>query len=329
MSRSQPWLFSLFALFGVAPALAAETPVRVAILLFDGVQIIDFAAPYEVFGQAGYEVYTVSRDGKGVQTAMDLRVEVDHDFASAPVADVLVIPGGNVDAAAADPETQAWIRQRAEPARQVLSICTGSDILASTGLLDGQSATTFHRHFEHMAQRFPAVTVVQDQRWVQAGKLVTSAGLSSGMDAALHVVAQLDGERRARSVALHLEYDWSPQQGFVRGLLADRQLRLPDARIDYPEGVKLSQRSAVGDRAHWEIEYQIEGPLPPAELLARVRAAALSDDGLQVVSEADAPVLIWRYVGADQRQWEVQLSVTAPADTGASYQAWLKLAPAG
>ena len=219
-------LFALTA--GAKPA--GDDTTTVAIVMFDGVQIIDFSAPYEVFGQAGFDVHTVSIDGEPVEAVMGLSVNVDYAFDEAPPADIIVVPGGNVMAASRDDSILDWVRGRSAGARQVLSICTGSDIVAAAGLLEGRAATTFHGHFDHMAERFPAVEVLRDRRWVDSGKVVTSAGLASGIDAALHVVSEIRGETVARSVALHLEYDWNPEKGFVRGVLADRHLRSPMSR---------------------------------------------------------------------------------------------------
>src|SRR5690606_10246758 len=112
-------------------------------LLFDGVQIIDFAGPYEVFGQAGFGVTTLSHDGKAVTTAMGLRVTPDAAFDAAPALDVLLVPGGDVQDAERDPKVLAFVRGHARSSRHVLSVCTGSFILAGAGLLDGLRATTF------------------------------------------------------------------------------------------------------------------------------------------------------------------------------------------
>lgn len=100
----------------------------VAILMFDGVQIIDFAAPYEVFGQARFNVYTVSADGEAVTTAMGLSANVDHDFESAPEADIILVPGGDTETVRKDEATLAWLRARGGDADQVMSVCTGSFI---------------------------------------------------------------------------------------------------------------------------------------------------------------------------------------------------------
>ena len=256
-----------------APARAAhaahsDPPVRVGIVLFDGVQIIDFAAPYEVFGQAGFGVVTVSESGAPVTTAMGLRVTPDHAFADAPAFDVLLVPGGDVEAARKNAAVLRFIRQRSAQARQVLSVCTGSHLLAGAGLLDGLKATTFLPQLQPLAKEFPAVEVVRDVRWVDNGKLITSAGLSSGIDAALHVVEKLRGTDAARSVALHLEYDWQRDGGFVRSRMADRHV--PDIDVAWPADAALHRSVSVGDDRHWLVRLHTGTALPPPKLLALV-----------------------------------------------------------
>lgn len=271
------------ALFA-AHANHATPPVQVAILLFDGVQIIDFAAPYEVFGQARFGVYTVSADGKPVTTAMGLRVTPDHAFADAPPADVLLVPGGDVDAAAQDAATLAFVRERAGGADHVLSVCTGAQILAATGLLDGKRATTFHLAFDGLAQAYPAVEVVRDARWVDSGRIVTSAGLSSGIDAALHIVASIRGEDAARSTALHLEYDWKPSGGFVRGMLADRWLP-PLSDVRWPEHTKFDRVLSLGDAASWRMGFRVTTQSTPQQLLALIDEGMASAEGWSKVED--------------------------------------------
>lgn len=265
------------------PARAAHAPhseptVTVGILLFDGVEIIDFSAPYEVFGQAGFGVYTVSADGKPVITAMGLKVTPDHAFADAPAADVLLVPGGDVDDASRDAATLDFIRQRTGRARHVLSVCTGAQILAATGLLDGLRATTFHRALDALEHHYPKVDVVRDVRWADNGKLITSAGLSSGTDAALHVVAKLHGEDVARSTALQLEYDWAPEGGFVRTALADRYM--PNlAKASWPEDANFHQLLSLGDERQWRSRYRTTTRTSPDDLLALVDAAVAQEAG--------------------------------------------------
>ena len=271
------YLLVLVAMLSALPAFAAhepmsDPPVRVGIVMFDGVQIIDFAGPYEVFGNAGFGVVTVSPDGKPVTTAMGLKVTPDASFANAPPFDVLMIPGGDVADAQRDPRILDFIRKRSVPAKQVLSICTGAFILGATGLLDGDKATTFTPRIDELAKAFPKIQVIRDVRWADNGKLVTSAGLSSGIDAALHVVAKIRGTDEARTVALRLEYDWKPDGGFVRSRLADRYLtkQQVQAGVDWPKDAKFDEYVSVGDLGKWETHYHVHTATPAAEMLDRL-----------------------------------------------------------
>lgn len=253
-----------------ASELHGQPTVKVGIVLFDGVQIIDFAAPYEVFGTAGFGVVTISADGGPVTTAMGLKVTPDHSLADAPGFDLLVVPGGNVQEAMRDPKLLEYLRQQ-DAQRRVMSVCTGAHILASAGLLDGRKATTFHGAFDNFGSQFPKVELVRDQRWVDSGRVVTSAGLSSGIDASLYLVAQFHGEQRARSVALHLEYPWDPAGGFVRGKMLDRQApRL--AGVVWPEGTSFQSLYSVGDTGQWEARFLVGSSATADELLDLIAA---------------------------------------------------------
>jgi putative intracellular protease/amidase len=284
--------------------------------MFDGVEIIDFAGPYEVFGQAGFDVYTVSADGGPVTTAMNLSVNVDHDFASAPEADILLVPGGNVRAASQDPRTIEFVKKYAGTADHVLSVCTGSFVLAATGLLDGKSATTFHRSFDSMARAYPTVEIVRDRRWVDTGKLVTSAGLSSGIDAALHVVAEVHGIDYARTVALTLEYDWQPgdREGFIRGLLADTHLLMP-ANLDFPDGTHVHPVLSSGDERRWRSEFSVTSALPREAFIERLRTLAAADTSLTVAPGVAGDSVSWQHTDAAGR-WTQTLTTGDAAHGG-------------
>lgn len=187
--------------------------VYAAILVFDGVQIIDYTAPYEVFGQAGFYTYTVSPDGGPITTTMDMHVTPHFGLTDAPRPDVLLVPGGHVDDVLRDEKVLAWIRESAVTADHVLSVCTGAFILGKAGLLDDGVATTFHSALDALADEFPAVEVVRGVRFVDNGKVVTAAGLSAGLDAAIHLVEEIQGRDAARKLAEHLEYAWDPEPG--------------------------------------------------------------------------------------------------------------------
>jgi len=301
----------LFASAGAAEQPAAVNPkdVTVAILMFDGVQMIDYAAPYEVFSQAGFKIFTVSKEGTQVLVNHRVKTLVDHSFASAPAATVVVVPGGHIDEAEKDAATLDWIRKQAGPADHVLSVCTGSFILAGTGLLDGKSATTFHRSLRDMRQQFPKVSVVNDQRWVDSGELVTAAGLASGIDAALHVVAEIRGLNYARSIAMRLEYDWKPEQGFVRGKMADRNLRFP-ATFNIPPDTTVEELTSLGDTRTWELEYAVESNLTPEAFFAQVREDARKDPALTVDEKVGPRQVAWEYDAETGGRWRLTFDAT-------------------
>ncbi|UPG85844.1 DJ-1/PfpI family protein [Luteibacter aegosomatis] len=259
-------------------ALAAHEPmnepaVRVGIVLFDGVQIIDFSGPYEVFGTAGFGVVTLSPDGKPVKTAMGLTVTPDASFADAPPFDVLLVPGGDVADAQKDARVLDFIRKHSASSRYTMSVCTGAFILGSSGLLDGLKATTFTPRIDGLAAKFPRVDVVRDVRWADNGKVITSAGLSSGIDAALHLVARLRGTDFARTTAMHLEYDWKPEGGFVRSRMADRYTpQKLYAQVEWPKDMKGEEIYAFGDERQWRSRIRIASATSAAAFVDRMAA---------------------------------------------------------
>lgn len=238
---------------------ASELP-RVAILLFDGVQIIDYSGPWEVFGEAGFRTFTVAPTTSPVTTVFGQHVTADYTLANAPEAEVLLVPGGSVNKVHDDPTVIQWIHDRAAHSKVVMSVCTGAFLLAKAGLLDGLSATTFHNAIDALADEATHTRVVHDQRFVDNGRIITTAGLSSGIDGALHVVSKLRSPARARAVALNLEYRWDPNDGYARAAFADRYL--PNFR-----GIDADVLTSDGDRTHWTIEARVHKPNTPAMVM--------------------------------------------------------------
>ncbi|MBI3843778.1 MAG: DJ-1/PfpI family protein [Planctomycetes bacterium] len=236
------------------------------ILLFEGVQIIDYTGPYEVFGQAGLRVVTVAASTEPLTTAMGMHVTPNFDLAHAPEADILVIPGGGVESATENQAVISWLREKAKQTPNVLSVCNGAFILAKAGLLDGLKATTFHGLIDELKTAAPHTTIVRDQRFVDNGKIVTAAGLSSGIDGALHVVAKMRGEGFAEATALGLEYDWRPDSNFARAALADRFI----PRRALSRAVAAQVRSTKGSRDRWDLAVAVESAGFAADVLARV-----------------------------------------------------------
>ena len=187
-----------------------NTPMTVAILLFNGVQIIDYSGPWEVFGQAGFVVHTVAAGSGPITTVFGQKVIPDYTFQNSPKADILLIPGGSVTDAINDSRLIEWIQASAKESRYVMSVCTGAFLLAKAGLLDGLSGTTIRHSLSNLARFAPKTKVVSDRRVVDNGKIITTAGLSAGIDGALHLVSKILGKERARAMASGLEYKWEP-----------------------------------------------------------------------------------------------------------------------
>lgn len=183
----------------------------VAILLFDDVELLDFAGPFEVFSVAGrdgaFAVYTAASTTAPISTHGGLTVTPDYAVADAPPADILVVPGGQgARATMHQKDVLTWVHEEAARASVVLSVCTGAFILAQAGLLDGCAVTTHHSALDQLANLAPRAEVTQDRRFVDNGPIVTAAGISAGIDAALHVVERLKGAAAARATAQYMEY---------------------------------------------------------------------------------------------------------------------------
>jgi putative intracellular protease/amidase len=277
-----------------------------------------------VFSQAGFTIYTVSGDGQAVKASQGLKSQVDHSYASAPQADIVVVPGGDVHDIEHDEATLAWIRKQSAQADRVMSVCTGSFILGRSGLLDGGSATTFHRSFDEMQKQFPKVKIVRDQRWVDTGKVVTSSGLASGIDTSLHVVAGMRGLEVAQSVAMRLEYDWHPEDGYVRGKFADRHFRLPST-LRIPDGTRVNELTSLGDMRRWEVVYLIESPLAPEKFVEMVAAQARQDSAFTVKSPAPNQ-MTWEYDSPFGGRWKLSF-VANSSDPSDRYRITATLTP--
>ncbi|MCB0161552.1 MAG: DJ-1/PfpI family protein [Caldilineaceae bacterium] len=198
--------------------MTERTRRTVAILIFPDVELLDFAGPFEVFSSvravAGtrerlLDVFTVAESMAPVACNNPLTVLPMYTLATMPHADILVIPGGQGTRTAIDrPDLIAWIVARAAAAELTTSVCTGSFLLAKGGLLDGKATTTHWASIERMRAEFPGLEVREATRWVDAGDVVSSSGVSAGIDMALHVVARLYGAEVAAETARNIEYDY-------------------------------------------------------------------------------------------------------------------------
>ena len=190
----------------------------IAILLFDGAEELDWAGPWEVLAawsrmwpDDGTEVFTVAATEGHVTCAKGLRVLPDHVWETAPEADVLIVPGGQGTRPLAHDETTLdWIRAYAARGALVTSVCTGALVLAGSGLLRGRPATTYWNAFDELLALDATIEPRRDDRFVDDGAIVTAAGVSAGIDMALHLVKRLHSVERARDVRRYIQYDPEP-----------------------------------------------------------------------------------------------------------------------
>ncbi|MFM9921680.1 DJ-1/PfpI family protein [Variovorax sp. H27-G14] len=198
--------------------------LRVLILAFDGVEALDFAGPFEVFTTASrvaqrlrpgsaapFDVASVAEGAPGqpVQARAGLQLLAQHTLAASPQADVLIVPGGVVDAPLASPDTLRWIAHQAAGAQVTASVCTGAFLLAASGVVTTDAVTTHWEDIADLRARFPALDVREGVRWVDNGRIVSSAGISAGIDMSLHLVARLAGAELAERTARQMDYAWT------------------------------------------------------------------------------------------------------------------------
>ena len=194
---------------------------RVGIVLFENIEVLDFCGPFEVFSvtrlneekrreePSPFEVLLVAEKPDPVTTTGNMKVIPHFAFETCPRLDILVVPGGwGTRKELHNPVMLAWLRARAAEVETLTSVCTGSMLLGFAGLLDGVHATTHWRSLDWMRESFPSVTVEYDKHVVEHGRIVTSAGISAGIDMALKVVARYFGEETARATARYMEYPY-------------------------------------------------------------------------------------------------------------------------
>ena len=192
--------------------------MNIGVFLFEGCEELDFAGPWEVLSfwsqlwpDDDVSVFTLSSDGEPVRCAKGLRVIPDHSWADSPAIDVLVYPGGiGTRAQLEDDEVLGWVRQTAQSASVMTSVCTGSLVYAAAGLLDGRPATTHWGSLDHLRSLGNDITVRTQARYVDDGDVVTAAGVSAGIDMALHLIARLHSKERSVEVRRGIQYDPEP-----------------------------------------------------------------------------------------------------------------------
>lgn len=195
--------------------------LHIGICLFPDVEALDFAGPYEVFTTASrvackrqpgaaapFTVSAIAQDQAPVRARAGLQIVPDHAMAEHPHVDVLIVPGGVVTAEMAKPPVIEWIARTAATSQLTASVCTGAFLLAQAGVVQTQQVTTHWEDVADLQAMFPQLQVLQGPRWVDQGAVVTSAGISAGIDMSLHLVERLAGRELALATARQMDYAW-------------------------------------------------------------------------------------------------------------------------
>ncbi|AZR77641.1 DJ-1/PfpI family protein [Bacillus thuringiensis] len=189
----------------------------VGIFLFNEVEVLDFAGPFEVFSvtevneEKPFTVYTVSENGEMITARNGLKVQPDYSIENLPPVDILIIPGG-LGAREYEIKNEIvikWIRQQMKEVKLMTSVCTGALLLAKAGLLEGLKATAHWASIEKFKNEFQNVEVIENVKFVDEGHIITSAGISAGINMAFHIVKNLLGVHVAEDTAKRMEYDIS------------------------------------------------------------------------------------------------------------------------
>jgi transcriptional regulator GlxA family with amidase domain len=189
---------------------------KVAILIYEGVYLLDFCGPMEVFCDVqfvdttiAFDVYTVASSENTINTHTNTRITPNFSIVNCPSPDILVIPGGNLNLIKEDSKIGDWIKSISKKAEITMSVCTGAFILADLGLLDNLKATTWYGATERLQKKYPKIQVQPGLRFVDNNQIITTAGITAGIDGALHIISKLYGKDIAGKTAKFIEYNYS------------------------------------------------------------------------------------------------------------------------
>ena len=193
-----------------------QKDIKICFYLQDNVEILDFAGPLEVFTAAGYTVFIVSNSKDPITTQGTLKIIPEYTIEDAPSSNVMAFFGGAHEKPMNDPKVISWIKSRKKMTEYYFSVCTGAFIMGKAGILDNLTATTYHTQIEDLQKELPKTKVLPNVRFVDNGNVISTAGISAGIDGALHFVSKINGPEVAKQIAEIIEYDkWEPNQGLI------------------------------------------------------------------------------------------------------------------
>ena len=196
--------------------------INVGIFLYNEIEVLDFAGPFEVFSTASrvssrisknsetlFNVFTVAEDQHPILARGGLQIIPNHSISDHPEINLLIIPGGIVTDELRKNDISSWILNSSNTADITASVCTGAFLLAKAGLLKSKRATTHWEDIDDLVSRFPDIEIKRNVRWVDEGQIVTAAGISAGIDMSLHLVSRVTNNKLAQLTAKQMEFDWT------------------------------------------------------------------------------------------------------------------------
>ncbi len=196
--------------------------INVGIYIYNEVEVLDFAGPFEVFSTASrvkermgsdlaglFKVFTISENATPIFARGGLQIVPKYAISDHPKINLLIIPGGIVSKELEKEHLISWIKESSNSADITASVCTGAFLLAKAGLLESKAATTHWEDIEAFGSMFPDIEIIRNVRWVDEGNIVTAAGISAGLDMSLHLVSRADSMDLAVCTAKQMEYDWT------------------------------------------------------------------------------------------------------------------------
>lgn len=191
--------------------------MKIGIYIYDEAEVLDFSGPFEVFSTAArvaktsntFTVFLVSEAGGTVTARGGYEINAHYGFSDHPPIDVLIIVGGVHTREMKKQNVLHWIKEQSLKAQLVASVCTGAFLLAESGVLTGQKVTTHWEDISNLQESYPNLKVIENQRWVDEGSIVTSGGISAGIDMSLHLVSKIHGAELAEKTARQMEFEWT------------------------------------------------------------------------------------------------------------------------
>lgn len=243
---------------------ASASPKKIAIVVYDHAEILDFAGPAEVLSSAGQfaneqnQVFIVGETTEPIKAQGFIKVTPEFSIDTAPKPDIVVIPGG-MSSNLETPRMTKWLARVTGASEATLTVCTGVFPIAKSGALDGKDITTWFGAIENLQKSAPKTRVQHGRRFIDNGRYITTAGVSAGIDGALHLVARLYGRRVADQTARYMEYHWTPEPYLVAGYSywnpstddRGRALQMAQLAVDekrWPEAIVAYTKLAAGDK---------------------------------------------------------------------------------